>query len=108
MKHVLTTCPFCGVGCNFYLKVKHGVAIGILPSKNHPVSRGRLCVKGWNAFEFITHPERLKNPLIKSSIGFKKAGWEKAIKFTADNLKRVVGKYGPDSVGVIASARCTN
>lgn len=70
MQNTLTTCPFCGVGCNFYLKVEDGRPIGIVPSRNHPVSRGRLCVKGWNAYEFITHPERLKIPLIKTKKRF--------------------------------------
>ena len=44
-KEILTTCPFCGVGCNFYLQVEAERIIGIAPSRNHPVSRGRLCVK---------------------------------------------------------------
>lgn len=108
IKNVLTTCPFCGTGCNFYLKVKDGLPIGVLPSRNHPVSRGRLCVKGWNAHEFITHPERLREPLIKTAKGLRPASWQKAIKFTADNLQKIRDKYGPDSIGVIASARCTN
>lgn len=108
MKHILTTCPFCGVGCNFYLKVKDNLPIGIVPSRNHPVSRGRLCVKGWCAWEFINHPDRLRKPLFKTKKGFKPINWNEALKLTAKRLSQIKKKYGPDAVGVIASARCTN
>lgn len=108
MKHILTTCPFCGTGCNFYLKVRDNRVAGLLPSREHPVSRGRLCVKGWNAYEFIHHPERLKTPLIKKGKVFRPISWDKALKFAAQRLKTVLEKYGPDAIGVIASARCTN
>ncbi len=108
MRHILTTCPFCGVGCNFYLKVADGRPIGVVPSRNHPLSRGRLCVKGWNVYEFITHPERLRTPLIKTKKGFKPISWNDSIKLVAKKFKEILKKYGPESVGVIASARCTN
>ena len=65
MKKVLTTCTYCGCGCNFYLQVKDNEVVGVYPSKEHPISQGILCVKGWNAFDFINHPDRLTKPLIK-------------------------------------------
>lgn len=113
MNHTLTTCPFCGVGCNFYIKTEGGLPVGVVPSKNHPVSRGRLCVKGWTAYEFITHPHRLKTPLLRmvrrfGQADFKPASWDKALKFTAKKLTEILEKYGPESVAFIASARCTN
>lgn len=108
IKNILTTCPFCGVGCNFYLKVKDSQILGISPSRNHPVSRGRLCVKGWNAFEFINHPDRLKKPLIKKGNSFKQASWQEAYDLIVKNIKNIKSKYGPDAFGMISSARCTN
>lgn len=108
IKYVLTTCPFCGVGCNFYLKVEDNKILGILPSRNHPVSRGRLCVKGWNVFDFITHPDRLKKPLIKKNGQFKEASWKEAYDSILKNIDKIKSKYGPDAFGVISSARCTN
>lgn len=108
MKHVLTTCPFCGVGCNFYLKVEDNRIVGVAPSRNHPVSRGRLCVKGWNAFEFISHPDRLRNPLIKKNGKFEKASWQEAYGLIVKNIQKIKSQYGPDALGVISSARCTN
>ncbi|MFQ5867626.1 MAG: hypothetical protein ACE5IT_06495 [bacterium] len=67
MARVLTTCIYCGCGCGLYLESENAVVRGSYPSGNHPVSKGALCVKGWNAYEFINKPDRLKAPLIKAN-----------------------------------------
>src|SRR3989338_6708711 len=108
MKRVLTTCPYCGVGCNFYLDVRDGRIAGIIPSKSNSVSKGRLCVKGWHAHEPIQHPDRLKKPLIKENGKFKEVSWDFVLDYVAARLKEIKDKYGPDSLAVCTSARCTN
>lgn len=109
MKKVLTTCGYCGCGCNFYVNVRGNEVIGVTPKFDHPVSQGKLCVKGWHGYSFVNHPDRLKSPLIKQEDGsFKEASWEDAIEYTAESLKGILSKYSPDSVGVLSSARCTN
>ena len=57
---ILTTCTYCGCGCGFLLEVLDGEVVGTLPQKDHPVSQGKLCIKGWNAHEFIHDQGRLK------------------------------------------------
>ncbi|MBU0687093.1 MAG: formate dehydrogenase subunit alpha [Candidatus Margulisbacteria bacterium] len=108
VKNVLTTCIYCGCGCQFYFKVKDGKIIGITPSQSHPVSQGQLCVKGWNASEFVHHPERLTHPLIKKDGKFKKASWEQALKLIAKKFTGHAKKSGSDSVAFFGSAKCTN
>ena len=108
IKRTLTTCPFCGVGCNFYLESRANQLRGVSPSRNHAVSRGRLCVKGWNSFEFISHPERLRKPLIRKNGKLQEASWTAAYGLIVKNIKKVKAKYGPQALGVISSARCTN
>ena len=107
-KRVLTTCPYCGVGCGFYLDVRDARIVGVIPSKSNPVSKGYLCVKGWHAHEPIQHPDRLKKPLIKENGKFKEASWDAALDYVAARLKQIKNKYGPDALAVCASARCTN
>ena len=63
LKRVLTTCPYCGVGCGFYLDVRDDRIVGVIPAKSNPVSKGYLCVKGWHAHEPVQHLDRLKKPL---------------------------------------------
>src|SRR3989338_8204831 len=108
IKRILTTCPYCGVGCNFYLDVRYGRLVGVIPSKSNPVSKGYLCVKGWHAHEPIQHPDRLKKPLIKENGRFKEASWDTALDYVANRLKEIKAKYGPDALAVCTSARCTN
>ncbi|OGW94182.1 MAG: formate dehydrogenase subunit alpha [Omnitrophica bacterium RIFCSPLOWO2_12_FULL_45_13] len=108
MKRVLTTCPYCGVGCGFYLDVRDGRIVGVIPSKSNSVSKGNLCVKGWHAHEPVQHPDRLKKPLIKENGKFLEVSWERALDYTAKRLKEIKDKYGPDSLAVCTSARCTN
>jgi len=108
MKNILTVCPYCGTGCNLYLKVVDGRVVGVMPSRLSSANRGHLCVKGWNAWEFIHHPDRLKKPLIKIRGKFRETTWDVALEKVASNFKKIKKKYGSDSLGVWGSARCTN
>lgn len=109
MKEVLTTCPYCGCGCGFYLMVDENNQIsGVTPSREHPVNNGKLCVKGWNVFEFVNSPDRLVSPLKKSEKGFEEISWNQALDDISIRLKDIINKYGPDSVGFFSSAKATN
>jgi len=96
------------VGCGFYLDVRDGRITGVIPSKSNSVSKGYLCVKGWHAHEPVEHPDRLTKPLIKENGKFKEASWDTALNYVAQRLKEIKAKYGPDSLAVCTSARCTN
>lgn len=108
MKYTLTTCPFCGVGCNFYLETQGNQILDVFPSLNNPVNQGRLCVKGWNSFEFIFHPQRLRKPLVRKNGRLQEATWDEAYEVIVKNIKKIKSRYGPDAFGVVSSARCTN
>jgi predicted molibdopterin-dependent oxidoreductase YjgC len=105
---VPSVCSYCGVGCGVLFQVVDGKLIGTLPLKTHPVNEGRLCVKGWNLHDFSNSYLRLKSPLIRAFGRFIKTSWEEAIKITSDRLTEIVGRHGPDSVGVLVSAKMTN
>jgi len=108
IKFVPTICPYCGAGCGMLLVVKDGTVVGTRPWPEQPISQGKLCIKGWQAHEFIYHEDRLKKPLIKEGDSFKEVSWERAIKFVAQRLGEIRDKSGPDSLAFLSSARCTN
>jgi predicted molibdopterin-dependent oxidoreductase YjgC len=109
MNKVLTTCGYCGCGCNYYINVENNEIAGVTPKHDHVVSRGKLCSKGWQGYSFVNHPDRLRHPLIKDDEGkFRKATWDEAIDYISSNLNRIIGENGPSSVGILSSARCTN
>lgn len=91
-----------------YLEVLDGQVVGTLPVKTHPVSEGKLCIKGWNAHAFIHHPDRLTKPLIKRDGRFMEAGWDEALDLVAERLTAIQEKEGPDAVGVLSSAKATS
>ena len=103
-----TTCGFCSCGCALYIEPKHGGIGALCPSVTHPVSTGRLCIKGWNATPSLTRADRLRSPLIRKGESLEPASWEEAISVTASALKRVLSESGPRAVGVIGSAKTTN
>ncbi len=58
----------------------------------------------------MDNPARLVSPLMKDQKNgkFKKIPWEKALDITVEKLKFFKSKYGPDSIGILSSAKCTN
>jgi len=107
-KVVLTTCPFCGCGCGLYLKTENGMVVGSYPSRNHPVSKGALCVKGWNCYEFINKLDRLTTPLIKSGDKFEEVSWDRALQTVSKRLLEIKETYGPDALAFLSSSKATN
>lgn len=102
-----TICPYCGVGCELIVKVnrKTGKIANVTSDhKNmNSVNKGRTCVKGSFAWEFVNNPERLTTPLIKENGEFRTATWNEALDKVVEGLKRNMG-----STGFFSSARCTN
>jgi len=108
LDYVPTTCPYCGCGCGLLLEVLDGKVIGSLPIKTHLVSQGSLCIKGWNAHEFIHSDQRLSTPLVRKNGELTPVSWEEALDTAAQKLKGVLDRYGPEAVQVLASAKVTN
>jgi predicted molibdopterin-dependent oxidoreductase YjgC len=107
-KNILTTCIYCGCGCGLYLEVLNDEIVGVLPAKEHPIGQGSLCIKGWNAHSFVYHEDRLKTPLIRENGEFRQASWNEALRLIAEKLGAIKAEHGPDAIGVLTSAKCTN
>jgi len=107
-KNVLTTCPYCGTGCALHLQVLDEKLVGVLPAKNHVVSEGGLCIKGWNAHAFVNHADRLTKPLIRRNGKLEEATWDEALTLIAQKFGEIKTQSSPDSVAILSSAKCTN
>lgn len=105
---VLTTCTYCGCGCGLLLEVLDGEVLGTLPQKDHPVNEGKLCIKGWNAHEFIHNEGRLKKPLVRKDGFLEETSWEEAFDLVASRLLNIKEGSGPDGIAGLTSAKCTN
>ncbi|MBC8387270.1 MAG: formate dehydrogenase subunit alpha [Actinobacteria bacterium] len=106
---IKTTCPYCGVGCQIYLHVKDNKIVNVSADIAKDVNQGNLCVKGRFGLDFVSSPKRLTSPLLKGKNGkFNKISWEKAIDIVSNKLNKIKQKYGPESIGILSSAKCTN
>jgi predicted molibdopterin-dependent oxidoreductase YjgC len=107
VKEVESICSYCGCGCNLTLHVSRNEVVRV-SSRRDTINEGWLCVKGRYGQTFITSPDRLKTPLIKKDGAFVEASWDEAYGLIAEKLTAIKQKHGPDAIGGLASARCTN
>ena len=50
----------------------------------------------------------MKTPLIKRDGQFQEVSWDEALDYVSARLKEVKENSGPDAIGGLSSARCTN
>jgi formate dehydrogenase major subunit len=100
-------CTFCGTGCGNFLKIRDGKISGVYSMKNHPVSRGRLCVRGWHIHELLMTDQRISSPMIRKNGVLEEAGYDEAIDFMLEKMSKYKGDAA-DSTGFLASPRSSN
>jgi predicted molibdopterin-dependent oxidoreductase YjgC len=111
LERTKTTCTFCGVGCQIDLNVDPETKriVKVTSDPRYLPNEGNLCVKGRFAFNFVHHPDRLTEPLVRGDDGaLHTTDWETAIRTAAEGLRGVIDRHGAQTVGVLASARLTN
>ena len=105
------TCPYCGVGCQIDMHVKDNEFI---KATAHEVdwekqpNKGMLCVKGRFGMDYVQHPDRLTDPLVRKNGELVKVSWDEALDYAAEKFKAIKDKHGSDALGVLASAKITN
>ncbi len=107
---VITTCAYCGVGCNFKAEMQGDTVIRMVPWKDGKANHGHSCVKGRFAWGYASHPDRILKPMMREKITdpWREVSWEEAIGRVASEFKRIQAEAGKDSIGVITSSRCTD
>jgi len=107
-EEVKTVCPYCGVGCSMIVQVRTNSIVRTIPRPEVGINKGILCAKGRFGYGYIQSEERLTSPLIKKDGRLEIATWNEAITVVATNLREIKERSGGESIGGIASARCTN
>ncbi len=113
-----TLCPYCGVGCG----------LDVLPpaqpnrptnrdqagnplwqtrgDRNHPSSKGMVCVKGATVAEALDQ-DRLKYPLLRRSLAdpFERVSWDTALASIVDQIQAVRRTQGPEAICMYGSGQ---
>ncbi|MEK6303342.1 MAG: formate dehydrogenase subunit alpha [Acidobacteriota bacterium] len=107
IRRTKTVCTYCGVGCSFdvWTKDRHILKVEPLDGPANGIS---TCIKGKFAWDHINSGDRLTKPLIREGDKFQEATWEEALSLVARRLTEIKAKHGPDSIGLIASSKCSN
>jgi len=99
-----TTCGMCSVGCTEYIESNRNRIVQVSSADAMGVNDGVLCVSGRYGLDFVNNKGRITSPMIKRDGRLQEVGWDVALDFVANNLKR----YSGDQVAGIASTHTTN
>jgi formate dehydrogenase major subunit len=122
-RQVDSVCPYCGVGCQLTYHIKDDKLLYV-SGRNGPANENRLCVKGRFGFDYVTHPHRLTQPLIRKDgvakhardtvdpanpwTHFRAASWDEALDRAAAGLRRIRDRDGAKGLAGFGSAKGSN
>ena len=95
------TCPLCEAICGLAIMVEDGRITSIRGDRDDPFSRGHICPKAVALKDIHEDPDRLRQPLRRTSSGqWESIDWTAAFDETADRIAAVQRKHGRDAVAV--------
>jgi formate dehydrogenase major subunit len=122
-REVHSVCPYCGVGCQLTYHIKDDKLLYV-SGRNGPANENRLCVKGRFGFDYVSHPHRLMQPLVRKDgvpkhahdsvdpanpwTHFRPATWEEALDRAAAGLKMIRDRDGSQALAGFGSAKGSN
>lgn len=103
-----STCNYCSTGCSIELGLNEDGKV--ITSRGHAgadVNRGKLCIKGLLEHDLFNSPGRGTTPLMrdKTHEPLKPTNWDSALDRTAEKIKEIQAKYGPDSFAVVSTGQ---
>ncbi len=85
---LVSTCPFCAIGCQVELEHKNGRLSKARANLDPEVNDGQLCVRGRFCMPEATHHfERAKKPMLRKGAYFREVSWEEALEKAAAELR---------------------
>src|SRR3954447_16383465 len=121
-RYVESVCPYCGVGCQLIYQIKDDRIVAV-EGKDGPANHNRLCVKGRFGFDYVHHPDRLTEPLIRKDgvqkhdvaidpatpfTHFRAATGEEALDRAASGFKHIRDRDGGRALSGFGSAKGSN
>ncbi len=108
LKKIETICPHCADGCLMKVESRDEKVMRITSEHGTGRNNGDLCAKGFFGYQFINHPQRLTQPLMRRADQLVPVSWYEAFPEAATRLAQIKARYGGSAIGGIITARCTN
>ncbi|HIC47159.1 MAG TPA: molybdopterin oxidoreductase family protein [Methylophaga aminisulfidivorans] len=96
-------CPHdCPDTCSMVYEVENGQLTSVRGNKEHPMTRGGLCVKLKDYEKRHYHPDRLLYPMRrtgpKGSGQFERISWDEALDEITSRWKAIIAEHGPHAI----------
>jgi len=104
IQKIKTACRACHGGCGAVVTVDDGRVTKIEPDPDAPLSKGRLCPKGFAGIELLYDPNRLKYPMKRAGERgegkWERVSWDEAYDMIAQNIDKIKNEYGIEAVAL--------
>lgn len=96
-------CPHdCPDTCAMIFDIADGKVVGVRGNRDHPMTRGGLCVKLKDYEKRHYHPDRVLYPLRrtgpKGSNQFERITWDEALDEITDRWRAIIDEYGAEAI----------
>ena len=101
LKRTATYCEVCFWKCAAWAYTdEEGNVKKLIGNENDPHCNGRLCPRGTGGVGMYNDEDRLKTPLIRTTINgketFREASWDEALDLIASKFKAIKKEYGAE------------
>jgi anaerobic selenocysteine-containing dehydrogenase len=101
-KRTYTTCTRdCPNTCGLEAIVEAGRLVRLTGSPDHPLTRGRTCVKAGMYIDRVYSPERVRHPMRRSSRkhgAWQRVSWDEAFDAIAERMIAIRDEDGPEAI----------
>lgn len=102
-KHFFGGCPHdCPDTCSMIYEVEDGQLLSVKGNRDHPMTRGGLCVKLNDYEKRHYHPDRLLYPMRrtgpKGSKQFERISWDDALSEIVTRWQKIIDEHGPQAI----------
>lgn len=108
LKKTESICNYCGDGCTLTLEAAKAEITRVSSETGTGRNGGDLCARGFFGYGAVNHESRLTRPVFRLADGMLEVTWQWAFEKASEGLKAVIEKHGPQAVGGVISAQCTN
>ena len=99
-------CTSCDGFCPVALKTTDG-RVTKITTRDHPLFKDVLCMKGAYAHKGFAHPDRLMHPLkrvgARGDNNWQQVTWGQAMDDIAERLQKTISQHGPEAFAVASS-----
>ena len=102
-REIFATCPHdCPDSCAMVATVEKGRVTGVRGRRDHPFTRGTLCVKVKNYQDRVHSPDRVLHPQrrvgAKGEGRFERITWTEALAAVRDRFRAVIDEFGAEAI----------